>query len=405
MAIVHELLIPHMGSVENAKLLAWRVGEGQSYGEGDILYEVETDKTATEIEADAPGILVRQLVEPGADMKVGDRVGLWAPPATPAADIAAALSEAEVRRQEAAPTKEAAVAETASEAKELEGMGKSPRLSPLVRRLAAEHGVDPAAVKGTGPGGRVTGDDVLAAARAGNASHPSDPPASPYGKDSRVVAHSLRRQTIARNMETAAAIPTLTADMEIDLSALEARRRADKAEGRAVSILGYIAHAAVAVLVEDPRLNAHWTASALVRFSGVHLGIAVETPAGLVVPVIRDAQTLDAAALTAEIATLADRARRGSLRAEELSGGSFTISNPGALGPVLRAEALLNPPQIALLGLPGVLRAVCAVERDGLWSTEVRPVIRPSLSFDHRAVDGGPVITFLNQLKGRLESL
>ncbi|WP_262408083.1 dihydrolipoamide acetyltransferase family protein [Sphingopyxis sp. OPL5] len=400
MSILKELKIPHMGSVENAKLLSWVVREGETYADGDILYEVETDKTATEIEADGPGILVRQLAEPDAPMKVGDLVGLWAAAGTSQGDIAAALAarDSAAPAEAGAPAAVAADAPVAPAAAAAAPTEEGQRLSPLVRRLAAEHGVDLTTLAGTGPGGRITGDDVLAAAGK------SDGGAGAPG-DCETIAHSLRRQTIARRMTEAAAIPTLTADMEIDLGGLFARRAADKAAGRSISVLGQIAHTAVEILVEQGLLNAHWTDSALLRFKSVHLGVAVETDDGLVVPVIRDAQSLDAEGLTAAIAELAEKARSGALKPADLEGGTFTISNPGSLGPTIRAEALLNPPQIALLGLPGIVRAPRAVERDGAWAVEVRQVVRPSLSFDHRAVDGGPVIAFLNLLKERLEQL
>ncbi len=395
MSLLKELNIPHMGSVENAKLLSWAIREGQVFAEGDILFEIETDKTATEVEATEAGILVRCLVEPDAEMKVGDLVGLWAAVGTPAADIEAAIA---ARDAAPAATDSPEIPNEVQVAGPVASDKEAQRLSPLVRRLATEHGVDLARVTGTGPSGRITGDDVIAAAVDGVAE--SQAPAG-----SEEITHSLRRQTIARRMTEAAAIPTLTADMEIDLTGLFAYREREKSTGHEVSVLAIIVKEVVAVLRETYNLNAHWTDRALVRFEPVHLGIAVETGEGLIVPVIHDAHTLDTPALTAAIASLAERARGGQLKPADLEGGTFTISNPGALGPVIRAEALLNPPQIALLGLPGIVRVPSGLEVGGDWTVEVRPVIRPSLSFDHRAVDGGPVIQFLNNLKERLEQL
>lgn len=141
----------------------------------------------------------------------------------------------------------------------------------------------------------------------------------------------------------------------------------------------------------------------MVQFGAVHLGIAVDTPEGLVVPVVRNAESLNARGLTDAIAALADKARAGTLRPQDMEGGTFTISNPGSMGPVVRAEALLNPPQVALLGLPGIVRAPVAIKDGDGWAMAVRPLLRLSLSFDHRALDGGPVIAFLNTLKATLE--
>lgn len=395
MSVLKQLNIPHMGSVENAKLLSCIVQEGESFATGDILYEIETDKTASDVEADEPGILVRYLVDIGSELKVGDLIGLWADIGTSPSAIEAALAAREAQSDE--PTEPAMQAEpdTGNTADSLGGDAQ--RFSPFVRRIATEHGVDLATVKGSGPQGRITGEDVLAAAGA------AAPASAADGVEQ--IAHSLRRQAIARRMTQAAAIPTLTADMEIDLTALVAYRESERAAGRITSILGLITHAAISVLQEQRTLNAHWTDAALLRFDAVHLGMAIETDEGLVVPVIRNAEVLDPVGLTDAIAKLAERARTGQLKPADLEGGTFTISNPGSLGPTIRAEALLNPPQIALLGLPGIVRAAIAIESGGDWTVEVRPVIRPSLSFDHRAVDGGPVIAFLNGLKARLEAL
>ncbi|MEO6092152.1 MAG: dihydrolipoamide acetyltransferase family protein [Novosphingobium sp.] len=426
--MLNELKIPRMGSVENAKMVVWHVAEGDSYAQGDLLYEIETDKTTTEVDALAPGILARRLAEPGDEFKVGDRVGLWAEPGMNAGQLRAELAAiggdatqaagAEPEPQPVAAPPAAAPVRPLS----LEAAGGR-RISPLARRLAAQHGVDVTRLAGSGAAGKITGKDVLAAAesvadepaavatapapvaRAMTAPEPppaiASPPPSLDGAE--VVPHSLRRKTIARRLSEAAAIPALTADMEVDLGALLAHRKT--ADGQGVSVLGLIAHAAVAALLEHPRLNAHWRDDAVLVWKDVHLGVAVDTPDGLVVPVIRHAERLNPRGLTAEIARLGQVARDGALRPADMEGGTFTLSNPGSLGPVIRAEALLNPPQVALLGLPGIVRVARALPHGDGWAMGIRQVIRPSLTFDHRALDGGPVIQFLNTLKARLESL
>lgn len=389
--MLNDLRIPRMGSVENARLIAWRVAEGEAYAAGQPLYEVETDKTSVEVEADEPGVLVQQIAAEGDEFKVGDRVGLWASSRSTA--VESSLAPAAEAAPAIRPLPRAAAG------------GR--RISPLARRLAALHGIDPANLTGTGAHGKISGRDVLAArdrAPALPAAAPlAEVPARPQTpEDGEWVPHSLRRRTIARRMTEAAAIPSLTADMEIDLTALFAHRQA---AGRGASVFGLIAHAAVATLLDHPDLNAHWHDDGLVRFRGVHLGVAVDTAEGLVVPVIRHAERLNALGLTQAIAEFAAKAREGRLAPADLEGGSFTLSNPGALGPVLRAEALLNPPQVALLGLPGIVHAPRAIRDGGGWALAVRPVIRLSLTFDHRAMDGGPVIAFLNELRQRIEKM
>nr|AAW73088.1 dihydrolipoamide succinyltransferase component E2 [Novosphingobium aromaticivorans] len=404
--MLNELRIPRMGSVENARLLNWRVQEGEAYEPGQVLYEIETDKTSVEVEAEGPGVLARHLAAVGDEFKVGDRIGLWALPGTAPATLRAALSPQPMRASERAPSPSSTLpaAVSAPGLHALRPVSRDAaggrRVSPLARRLAAQNGVDLATVTGTGMGGKISGKDVLAAsAKPRPAPVPVSPPRP--GSDGEIVPHSLRRRTIAQRMVEAAAIPTLTADMEVDLTALFARRRS--VEGNGASVLGMIAEAAIAALLQHRRLNAHWREDAMVQFGAVHLGIAVDTPEGLVVPVVRNAESLNARGLTDAIAALADKARAGTLRPQDMEGGTFTISNPGSMGPVVRAEALLNPPQVALLGLPGIVRAPVAIKDGDAWAMAVRPLLRLSLSFDHRALDGGPVIAFLNTLKATLE--
>ncbi|GGC06828.1 lipoamide acyltransferase component of branched-chain alpha-keto acid dehydrogenase complex [Novosphingobium endophyticum] len=421
--MLQELKIPRMGSVENARLVAWHIDEGQSYGEGDILYEIETDKTTTEVEATSPGILAQRKGEPGDDFKVGDCIGLWAAPGTGPAALrkAVAALDGQEPRPASAENAAAPVKVAAADGEAVRPLSRTAacgvRISPLARRLAAQHGVDVAGIAGSGAYGKITGKDVLKVSNAaGTAPRTIAPPAGRVLPDSRpadqaaasaegarVVPHSLRRKTIARRMVEAAAVPSLTADMEIDLTALFAHRAS--VAGKGTSVLGLIAHAAVSALVEHRSLNAHWNDEALIQWDHVHLGIAVDTAGGLIVPVIRHAERLNARGLTEEIARVAQAARDGSLSSADLEGGTFTISNPGSVGPVIRAEALLNVPQVALLGLPGIVRAVKVVPDGDGWATAVRRVIRPSLTFDHRALDGGPVIAFLNTLKIQMESL
>jgi len=414
MAVLNQLRIPHMGSVENARVVAWHLAEGDRFNRGQLLYEVETDKTLTEITADADGILARRAAEEGDELKVGDLVGWWtAVDATPAviADALAALDG----KPAAASVPSAAASSQAAPARRDEDAATAPGYSPRVRALAREHGVDLARVRGSGPRGRVTAEDVLAAAAsaevASSAENASDIPAGYEGIPHVAHANSMRRRTIARRLaESARTAPHVTADMQIDMmSVLAARSRINALETGAgrptVSLLSFLAAAVCRILPEHPELNATYLDTHTLHWSAINLGIAVDTDDGLIVPVLRDAGTLSLQELNTAIAGVAERARAGKSEAGELDGGTFTISNPGSLGPVLRAEAILNPPQVALLGLPAMRYAPVAVsDAAGGFRVEVRPLLRASLTFDHRALDGGQVIRFLNAVKQDLES-
>lgn len=429
MSILTELTIPMMGSVEHARLVQWLVEEGSAFSRGESLYELETDKTVTTVEAEEDGILVRALGEEGQEFLMGDPVALQVPAGTSAEVI-----ERELARHDAGSSEEAdadnAVAQAAPEPASSQAMGARGALpatvpvksSPRSRKLAREHGVDITTVTGTGPRGRVTGDDVLREAAMVAASSEEREPAAAQSGDRQEPAqaeskgqltgtsipHSSRRRTIARVMaEAKREAPHLTADMDIDLSAVMAFRSRYKRAGHpAPSILGIVASQAARLLSEHKSLNATFREHDLMLWNTVNLNVGIDTEGGLVAPVIRDAQLLTAMEMTDRIAALAQLARAGRLSRDDLAGGTFTVSNPGALGPVVRAEAVLNGPQVALLGMPGIQQKPVAVRLpDDSFAIQVRPILRLGVTFDHRALDGGPVIRFLNGLKQGLESI
>jgi pyruvate/2-oxoglutarate dehydrogenase complex dihydrolipoamide acyltransferase (E2) component len=429
MSILTELTIPMMGSVEHARLVQWLVEEGSAFFRGESLYELETDKTVTTVEAEEDGILVRTLGEEGQEFLMGDPVALQVPAGTSAEVI-----ERELARHDAGSSEEAgadnALAQAAPEPASSRTVGARGALpatvpvksSPRSRKLAREHGVDITTVTGTGPRGRVTGDDVLREAAMVPAGGEEREPVSALSADRREpvqpapeaqsagtsIPHSSRRRAIARVMaEAKREAPHLTADMDVDLSAVMAFRRRYKHSGHpAPSILGIVASHAARLLCEHKSLNATFRDDDMMLWSTVNLNVGIDTEAGLVAPVIRDAQLLTAMEMTDRIAVLAQRAREGRLSQEDLTGGTFTVSNPGAIGPVVRAEAVLNGPQVALLGMPGIQQKPFAVRLpDDSFAIQVRPILRLGVTFDHRALDGGPVIRFLNGLKQGLESI
>lgn len=435
--VLREVRVPFMGSVENATILKWLVDEGGRVDEQTVLCEIETDKTVTEVGAPGAGVLVKRLVAEGTQLKVGALIGYLADSDVPEDTVhrELALLSGEASPSAPPPPTELPATDAAEVAAPTADSSSKPvRVSPLARRLAKEHAVDLARVVATGPSGRICGEDVLRAAREGAAAPAvtmREPALQlPGAEDANTLpteasslrgyedvpfdrrANSGRRRTIARRLaETARTVPHLTADVQIDLSQLVAARNAynarrQKAGQAAVSLLAFIARAACAALGQHPELNATYTDEALLVWKEVNLGVAVDTPEGLIVPVIRRAERLTVAELDAAIKDLAVRARDGALKPQDLEGGTFTLSNPGSLGPVLRAEAILNAPQVALLGLPGIQQVPIAVSRpDGTYGVEVRPVVRPSLTFDHRALDGGHVVRFLSDVKDRLETL
>jgi pyruvate/2-oxoglutarate dehydrogenase complex dihydrolipoamide acyltransferase (E2) component len=412
MPVLKELLIPHMGSVENAKLISWHVAEGAPFRAGQVLYEIETDKTVTEVPAEEPGFMARYVAAAGAELKVGDLIAWTTTELVEGEDLTQAISARSGPSVDAQMLPSAPPVTGGGPTGSVEG-GPGARISPRARRLAKERGVDLALVGAGTSGGRISGEDVLRCSRDSVVNVKAAIPVAPSvpGYENvpvEFVTNSTRRRAIARRLaESVRNAPHLTADMQVDLTSLMSARAALNASLRArgepvVSILSFVSHSVSRLLLKHVDLNASFLDECTLRWKVVNLGIAVDTPEGLVVPVIRDAASRSLEQINAAIATLAQQARLGKLSQADLEGGTFSISNPGSIGPVLRAEAILNPPQVALLGLPGIQYVPVAVESSD-YRIEVRPILRPSVTFDHRALDGGQVIRFLNDLKADLE--
>ena len=432
-----EVRIPFMGSVENATILRWVVSEGDAVTQDSVVCEIETDKTVMEIQAPASGVLAKQLVEEGTDLKVGALIGYLADEEANPAEIAALLAGggASAGAKQAASVCHAPAAKVDKQPDVALHMHAEAaiRVSPYARRLARENEIDLQDVQPASKGRRIYGADVIrsvslrddarqqvrelvhgeAEQRNAPARGQAEEALRGYeGVPFELVAFSARRRTIARRLsETASAVPHLTADVQVDLTrVLDSRKafnelRAEKAESP-VSLLAFLIKAACATLKKYPELNATYTEAGLKIWKAIHVGIAVDTPEGLVVPVIRNADALTISEIDAAVKALAVKARDGKLSAADLAGGTFTISNPGSVGPVLRAEAILNAPQVALLGFPAMLHTPTAVPcTQGGYEVAVRPVLRPSLTFDHRPLDGGTIVRYLTEFKNRVETM
>ena len=347
--------------------------------------------------ADSAGVLTHTR-KPGEVVKVGDVLGRIAPGAAGAPAAAAPVAAAPVAVANAAPAHPAA----------------EPVLSPAVRRIVEERGLDPATIAGSGPHGRVLKDDAMRApAPAPSAPAPvalalAEPtpalPADP-SEESTVVPMNRIRQRIAERLvhaqHTAAILTTFN---EIDMTrVMELRARYkdsfEKAHGVKLGFMSLFARACVLAASDVPAVNAEIRGTDMVFHKAMHLGIAASTEKGLVVPVVRNAHLLDFAGLEKEIARLAQRARDGLLSPQELSGGTFTITNGGVFGSLL-STPILNPPQSAILGMHKIEKRPVVVEDDRIV---VRSMMYVALSYDHRLIDGQQAVTFLVRVKERLE--
>jgi len=440
-----QVRIPPLGeSVTEGVIARWVQADGATVARDDVLLELETDKAAMELPAETAGRL-RILKKEGETVQVGDVVAEILEGAARAAAPAAEKEEEKApgAEAEATPAAEApADARPASpapgaaarppEAEQAGGARRVGPLSPAVRHLIDEHDLDPAAIAATGKGGRLTKADVLAhlergapgaqgtpgtqaapePAAAAERPRPSPRPAAPAGPapaaaseaDEEVVPMSLVRKRIAERLVAAqrtAAI--LTTFNEIDMSAVMALRAAYKERfqqrhGVALGFMSFFARACIATLGEVRAINAQIRDESIVYRRHVHLGIAVGTPRGLVVPVVRHAERMSFAEIEGEIGRLAGLARDNKLAISDLSGGTFTISNGGIYGSLL-STPILNPPQSGILGMHKIEKRPVVVND----AVAIRPMMYVALSYDHRVVDGEQAVTFLVRVKERLE--
>jgi pyruvate/2-oxoglutarate dehydrogenase complex dihydrolipoamide acyltransferase (E2) component len=404
---VLEVTMPQMGvSVAEGTIVEWKKRPGDSVEADEPLVEISTDKVETEVPAPGGGVLKEVLVDVGETVDVGTVLATI--------DAAAGTAEAPPERQAPAPTREERPSAGDGRAPD-RGNGRAAPVTPVVRRMAEEHDLDLSQIEGSGRRGRVTKKDVLAYLRGREEGGPEEAapePAlhmeSPYREEEAPAVAaapapgaqelSVMRKRIAehmvRSLRTAAHATTI---VEADMSRIEAAR------GR-LSYLPFVARATISALREHPTLNAWLEGDLLTVHQEVHLGIAVSLgEQGLIVPVIRDAQELSHEGLASRIKDLAERARGKRLSPEEVGGGTFTITNPGAYGAVL-ATPIINQPQVAILDLEAVVkRPVVVTDADGRDSIAIRPMAFLCMSWDHRALDGAVAAQFLATLKRRIE--
>ena len=393
-APLNPLLMPKLGLTMTEGLLAeWKVGPGDRVAKGDLLFVVETEKIANEIEAPGDGTIAEILVPAGTVVPVGTAVARWSGAAPGVADGAAdeAVDEALDGAAGAAPAPEPRAPQTA---------GGRIRATPLARRVARERGVELARLAGSGPGGRIKAADVEAAAAEPAARPvPAGATAPPAG---RRVALGPKQAAMARRVAAAKRdIPHFYISREAEVSELlDLRRRLNQdGDGRRVSVNHMIAKAVGRALAALPEANRIWADGALSELDRSDVGIVVHAEGGLFVPVLRDAGTMPLDRLADAAAELAERARRGALRAEEMEGGAISLSNLGMFE-ITAVVPVINPPQSAMLGV-GAIREVFRPDAEG------RPVLRRELTLvlacDHRVFDGVAAARLLGRVCDGLE--
>ena len=408
-----DVQVPALGeSITEATLGQWLKQPGETVQADEPIASLETDKVAIEVPSPIAGVLSEQLVAEGDTVSVGAAIArIDASGAAAVPPRTTPTSQQTVAAEDRTPVAkvEAAAATTPEQAGSASSQALT--LSPAVRRLVLEHGLDPSSIKGTGRDGRLTKDDVLNAAKTQahavkTVSAQSAPAAAAKGaarNEERVRMTRLRQTIAARLKEAQNTAAMLTTFNDVDMSAvMEARNKYkdlfEKKHGIRLGFMGFFVKAATLALRDVPGVNGSIEGDEIVYRDYADVSVAVSAPQGLVVPVIRDADKMSFAEVEKTIADFGKRAKDGTLKIDEMKGGTFTISNGGVFGSLL-STPIINPPQSAVLGMHRIEER--PVVRNG--QVVVRPMMYLALSYDHRLVDGREAVTFLVRIKEAIE--
>jgi pyruvate dehydrogenase E2 component (dihydrolipoamide acetyltransferase) len=392
--VATEVILPRLGQgMESGTIVRWLKSEGEQVEKGEPLFELDTDKVTQDVEAETSGVLLKIAVAEG-EVPVGRTVAFIGAEGEDIPEVGEApKADTQPKPEPVTPSEPAPVDQPVT----TNGRIKA---SPLARRLARERGIDLASLRGTGPEGRIVAEDVERGEAGGSAPPPVAAPASVASHEVERVPLTNIRKTIARRLTEAWQIPVFQLQTSADMTrvnALVARLRERDPDVR-VTVTDVLTKVCAQALMRHREVNAEFTDEAILLHPSANVGLAVAAPQGLVVPVIRSGERLSLTEIAIVRADLVGRAREAKLRAEDIEGGTFTISNLGMYA-VESFTAVLNPPQAAIVAVGATEdRAVAAG-----GETAVRPMVTLTATFDHRAVDGAPAAAFLQTLKESLE--
>lgn len=388
-------------SVADGTVATWHKKPGEAVKRDELIVDIETDKVVIEVLAEADGVLAEIIKNEGDTVLSNELLGRLTEGGAAAAAPAAAPAAAAAPAQAAAPAAAA---------------GDDAILSPAARKLAEENGIDPNSIAGTGKGGRVTKEDVVAAVEAKKsapaaAAKPAAAPAAAAAvvatgdrTEKRVPMTRLRAKIAERLVEAQSSMAMLTTFNEVDMTEVMALRSKYKDlfekshNGVRLGFMSFFVKAATEALKRFPAVNASIDGNDIVYHGYADIGVAVSSDRGLVVPVLRNAELMSLAEIESGIATFGKKARDGKLSIEEMTGGTFTITNGGTFGSMM-STPIVNPPQAAILGMHNIIQRPMAIN----GQVVIRPMMYLALSYDHRLIDGKEAVTFLVTIKNLLE--
>jgi len=395
-----EVKLPRLGQgMESGTIVKWLKAEGEAVQKGEPLYELDTDKVTQEVEAEATGVLLRIAVNEG-EVPVGETIAFIGNEGEDAPASAEKPAEAPKREPEREAGR-AAAAEVAREQPAPSSATTNGRIkaSPLARRIARERGIELASLRGTGPDGRIVAEDVERAQVDASSAPPAAAPVRTGGEvESRPLSNV--RKTIARRLTEAWTVPAFQLTVDVDMTRTQelVQKQRELNPDVRITVTDVLTKVCAQALIRHRDMNVQFTGDALLAFPNANVGIAVAAPQGLVVPVVKNAEQLTIAQIAQVRGDLVGRARDNKLKADDLEGGTFTISNLGMYD-VDVFTAVLNPPQASILAV-GQTRDM-VVPRDG--DVLVLPIMTMTITCDHRAVDGATGAEFLHTIKAFLQ--
>jgi len=414
-----EIKVPSLGeSVSEATVARWLKNVGDAVAQDEPVVELETDKVTLEVPAPAAGVLSSQVVASGDTVGLNAVLALMDEGAAPPASATSAKADVSVTAPSPAPVEKPVSISNPSPAP-TQVSSPAVALSPAVRRLVEENNLDPALIPPTGKDGRLTKGDVLAAIEKGLAKPGSAPsptmsaapstlrPRVDDAREERVPMTRLRKVIAQRLKDAQNTAAMLTTFNEVDMSAVMALRAEykddfEKTYGVRLGFMSFFVRAAIEALKEFPAVNAEIHGDDIIYKNFYNIGVAVGTPQGLVVPVLKDADAMSFAETEATINAFGKKARDGQLSMDDMSGGTFTLSNGGVYGSMM-STPILNPPQSGILGMHNIQKRAVVISGKSGDEIVIRPMMYLALSYDHRIIDGREAVSFLVRIKSMIE--
>ncbi len=398
-------------TMEKGRIVSWNKKEGDAVKSGDVICEVETDKAVMDYESDFDAYILKIVLPEGSSAEVGDVIAYYGEEGetveisdTKKTEVSKKAAAAEDKTAPSVKTTDDKPVSEKKYASDVAADGKRIRISPLAKKIASEHGIPIRSVTGSGTDGRIIKRDIESVLEGGAAA-PAGNYIAAQDSDKEIPVSGMRSVIARRLAESKFSAPHYYLNVSVDMTALtEARAEINRKIGNKISMNSFIIKIAAAALKRHPVINSSWNGDSIIQFGAVNVGFAVALDQGLIAPVIKNTDRMGILEIDSEFKRLADRAKSGTIKPEEYSGAGFSISNLGGFG-IENFTAIINPPGASILAIGAIIKKPVVVQDEvGEDIITIKPMMKLSLSCDHRVIDGADGAAFLADLKSMLES-